>query len=261
MDTDLVLSLERIGLSEKEAKVYLATLELAEASVQDIARQSGVNRATTYLVLGSLQEKGFVSTYEKGKKTVYVAEDPSLLKNMFSAQEQEIRAREEQLNDALPQLQLIHNRSAGKPVIRFFEGKEGLKTMVQEVRKSFDAGKEDVVRVIYPADRVADIFSDSERRAARDARLERNLQVKSLYTKRGGELASATLSERIRISQQEFPIDADITLFNGNISISSLGDRLSGVLIQDEAIYRTLASMFDLAWEAAKARHENNKEQ
>ena len=39
--------LQKIGLSEKEAKVYLAALELGQASVQNIARKAEVNRATT----------------------------------------------------------------------------------------------------------------------------------------------------------------------------------------------------------------------
>ena len=36
--------LQEIGLNEKEAKVYLATLELGQSVVQDIAKKAGVNR-------------------------------------------------------------------------------------------------------------------------------------------------------------------------------------------------------------------------
>ena len=40
---------EYLGLSEKAAKVYVATLSLGTASIQQIARKSGLKRPTTYL--------------------------------------------------------------------------------------------------------------------------------------------------------------------------------------------------------------------
>lgn len=36
--------LEKFGLSEKEAKIYLATLELGQATVQQIAKKAGLVR-------------------------------------------------------------------------------------------------------------------------------------------------------------------------------------------------------------------------
>ena len=66
---NLEFELQKIGLDEREAKVYLATLELGPSPVQKIAQRSQVPRATTYLVLDDLQNKGFVSTYKDRKST------------------------------------------------------------------------------------------------------------------------------------------------------------------------------------------------
>jgi len=59
--------LKRIGLNEKEAKVYLTLLEVNESLPSSISRQSGVKRPTTYVILGQLQKKGLVSHVKKGK--------------------------------------------------------------------------------------------------------------------------------------------------------------------------------------------------
>lgn len=68
--------LQNLGLSEKEAKVYTTSLELGPDTVQNIAKESGINRATTYVQIGTLKEKGLISEFEKGKKTYFVAESP-----------------------------------------------------------------------------------------------------------------------------------------------------------------------------------------
>lgn len=49
MNTDaktLENKLKELGLADKEARVYLASLELGSDTVQNIAKKSGVNRAT-----------------------------------------------------------------------------------------------------------------------------------------------------------------------------------------------------------------------
>lgn len=74
-------NLQALGLSGKEAKIYLAVLELGEASIVALVKKSGIKRTTAYDVIGSLQEKGLV-TLTKNKKSVrYLAEDPRVLEH------------------------------------------------------------------------------------------------------------------------------------------------------------------------------------
>jgi len=75
----LLRELEKLGLSDKEAAVYLASLELGPSPVQVISRKAEVNRATTYVMIEVLLQKGLMSTFDKGKKTMYTAEKPERL--------------------------------------------------------------------------------------------------------------------------------------------------------------------------------------
>ena len=67
----LELELKKLNFSDKEARVYLALLELGEAPVQHISEKAKVNRATTYVVLEALQKRGVVTTIEKDKKVIF----------------------------------------------------------------------------------------------------------------------------------------------------------------------------------------------
>ena len=52
--------LENLGLSEKEAEIYLALLELGTGTVVEVAKKSGVKRPTAYLVLDELKKMGYI---------------------------------------------------------------------------------------------------------------------------------------------------------------------------------------------------------
>ncbi len=252
----LLKDLENIGLTEKEARVYLATLELAQSSVQDIAKKAVVNRTTTYVILDSLIKKGLASTYQKEKKIYYMAESPETLGSLFALQKKEIEEKQKYMQTLLPELRAIYNRQEDKPTVRFFEGKEGLRTMINEMMSC----KDKVVRMIYSVDNLIHIFNQDEVFQARQIRIQKKINTKVLYTKKQGELQSTPDGERIKISEGEFPISADIALFDNKVRIASLGGKkLSGVIIQDEEIYKTLVSLFELAWEAAKNRSTKNK--
>ncbi len=82
-------ALQNLGLNEKEAKVYLASLELGYASVQSIAKKADINRATAYFIIEGLMKKGLMTQIEKDKKTFFAAEDPKSLRLIIERKEQE----------------------------------------------------------------------------------------------------------------------------------------------------------------------------
>lgn len=79
---DLVEIIKNLGLTTKAAKIYLAALELGEASVQELAKKARMKRTTLYYVLDELTEAGLLIPTQTGRKMYYVPEQPgTLLKN------------------------------------------------------------------------------------------------------------------------------------------------------------------------------------
>ncbi len=123
---DIKHALKQFGLSEKEAKLFLVALEIGTAPVNLIAKKSGVARSTCYEVLESLRTQGIVSSFVKKKVRYYSAEDPKTLIHRA-----EIRA--DTLKQALPQLAALYHTAGVRPQVRFFEGKEGMKQIFEEM--------------------------------------------------------------------------------------------------------------------------------
>lgn len=239
--------MQEIGLNEKEAKVYLAALELGQSVVQDIARKAGVNRATTYFVIEGLMKMGLISSFHKGKKQYFVAADPDKLSEIMSQQKMDIEKKENNLKKLLPQLNTIVSRHEG-PVVKYYEGKDGIKTMIEElVRKS----KGDVY-MAYSVDAVNKIFSEKERNDARTKRIKKGLKTKAIYTYKDGFMKNTADGERRKISIDKFPLTCDIAIYDDYVRIASLGRRLVGIVIEDKDITNSLRSVFKLAWEAAE---------
>lgn len=248
----LINELRKIGLSDKEAKVYLAALELGQSSVQDIAKKAGVNRPTTYVILDSLITKGLCSTYtDKAKKTRYIAESPEMIISVLELQKREIDEKQKMINDLMPQLRAVYNKQENKPVVRFFEGKDGLRTMVQEQMGS----DEKLIRMFFSSDDIRKVYSQEEINKAYQDRVAKKTKVKAIFTSKEGESRSnpSSLDERTVVPADKFPISCDVAFFDNKVRIASLKDKLNGVIIEDKNIYETMVSLFELAWLGAQS--------
>lgn len=242
--------LQKIGLSEKESKVYLAALELGQASVQNIAKQAGVNRATAYSVLAALIEKGLCSTFEQDKKTQYAANAPEALLSVFEVKKKELEETKKYFEKLLPDLQSVHNRMKDKPVVRFFDGKQGLLNCLDEFYK-IKGPKSEPVRMIYNRDLLDKLFTDAERQKYKSVRLAKDVKTKVLYNWNAGELKNTADGTRVKVDDKSSLFTCDISIHGDMVKIAPLRDKLSAVLIKDKEIEKTLKAIFDLAWDEA----------
>jgi sugar-specific transcriptional regulator TrmB len=165
----MLKELQDIGLSDKEARVYVAALRIGRATAADLAKEAKILRSTTYVQLESLMKMGLMSTYEEGKKTFFAPESPELLKRLLVKQKDVLQARERDLTQLLPDLLRQFEGAGERPVVRFFDGKEGIISLRDEALSTH----EKVLHVISSNDHLANVFTIeernefSERRAAR----------------------------------------------------------------------------------------------
>lgn len=236
-----------IGLNEKEAKVYLSSLELGQSTVQSIAVKAGINRATTYFIIDGLMQRGLISSFHKGKKQYFIAADPERLVEILEREKENIENKKENLKKLLPQLRSLNNKQQGRPVVRYYDGKEGISSMVEEVFREAKG----TVYMAYSADAVKDIFSDKDQERWRKIRINKNMPVKAIYTKKEGKLGIIPKSESLKVPFEKFPISCDIAVFNNKVRIASLKNRLTGIIIEDKEIAVSFKALIDLALESA----------
>jgi len=240
--------LQEIGFNEKEARVYLASLELGQSTVQKISQKAGVNRATAYFIIESLTKKGLMSSFHQNKKQFFIAADPNRLSELLEQQKESVKKNEKKLKELLPQLQSIDTKQKNRPVVKYYEGKEGILTMLEEFLKA----KEGVISMAYSVDAVKGVFTEEEAKRYKNKATKKNIKRKVIYTYKDGALEKASESKRIKVPFNIFPIKSDIAIYDDKIRIASLGKRLVGIIIEDREIAESFKAILDLAWEGAK---------
>ena len=121
--------LKNLGFSKKEVEVYLALLSLGPAPVTRIAKKSKTFRTYTYDILEELVKKGVVSSYIRSRTRFFEATEPTKLLEI-------IKEKEQQIKSILPELEDLKGSSTKKPDLEFYEGKEGIKTLMEKIIKA-----------------------------------------------------------------------------------------------------------------------------
>ena len=243
--------LENTGLTHKEARVYMAALELGETNIERLAKKSGIKRTTLYDVVANLKEKGLISTLRRKKRTYYYAEDPRAISG-------QLREKQETFESILPELLSIANFIEKKPRIRFFEGLEGLKEVYKETLKypseeiidwiseeAFTNFDESWVRKFYIPKRIAQ--KKWVRAIIPDTPVMREFQAADEKSLRKSRL----------VSPEKFPLAIELSLYaKDRIAIMAFEEKI-GMLIESQKIYTTLRSIFEMNWLWA-ANQQNN---
>ncbi len=121
---DTISTLKKLGLTEKQAQVYIAMLELGESGMTKIAKRANLKRPTVYLIIDELNILGLASEIVKGKKKVYSAVHPRRLVELA-------KFRADQADKILPELIAIQ-KSDTKPKVTMLEGVAGARIAYQE---------------------------------------------------------------------------------------------------------------------------------
>ena len=118
--------LKEIGLNEKETKAYLALLELGDSLVSEIAKKTGINRSLLYTIMSDLEKKGMVSYILKNNLRYYRAVEPTKILSI-------LKEKEKNFASILPELIKLYKPRKKKPVVEILEGREGIKTILNDV--------------------------------------------------------------------------------------------------------------------------------
>lgn len=116
----LIQELKKLNLSDKEARVYLALLELGPSSPYKIAKHSRLKRPTAYVIAEELVEKGLIVQMTGEKQGMYIAKSPETYV-------EEVERRVKDARKIVPELLALQRKKSEKPNVLYFEGLEGMK--------------------------------------------------------------------------------------------------------------------------------------
>src|SRR6056297_1526512 len=239
----LLDSLTKLGIQKKQAKIYLACLELGSATIQELAEKSNVKRTSIYNFLEDIKNLGLVSEIKEDNKLLLVAENP---KSVIKKAEKRI----EQARNNMPEFLSIFHRPANKPKVKFYQGEEGLQKVY------LDYAVQD--QPIYGFSDYEEMFSalpEDFLWKTPKKRIKKNsffycIAKQGPQGKKIKSLDSKHLRETKLVKDVQF--ETEINIYGDKISILSFRKPYAAVIIEDKATAQTMKSIWSLVWNNVK---------
>lgn len=236
--------LTSIGLSEKSAQIYLATLNLGLSSVQKIAEKADIKRPTAYLHIQELLKEGILQKAPLGKKEYYSACDPEVLMERF---QQNYKSFQSGFQD----LKNLYKGFEGKLKVRVLEGERAMEEVYAQISKanqiSFIADLISFEKNFHAS--FAKISAAIQENEIRTREIIPNTEEAKLSSRRYAAVAGRSYSSRIAMNG---PIYNDCAIYGNTLAFFRINDfNLFVILIEEPTIAQTMKTVFDLAWLSA----------
>lgn len=236
MENELI----NLGLSEKEARLYLMCLKIGETSANRIIELSRLPRGTVYNILERLKSNGLVSSFVVNKTTHFIANDPDiLLKNL---EEKGIEAKK-----LIPRLKGIRNKIDKKILIETSEGLGGVKKLLDDI---IENAKECVV--MGNEQRANEIILHYPLNF-KSRRIEKKIRIKNLIddSSPSRELKNDKFTE-VRHLKNLVDTEVLMILYNDIVARIILTEPIAIIKISSKQYSKDQRILFDILWNQAK---------
>jgi sugar-specific transcriptional regulator TrmB len=248
MDKYLLKSLEQSGLTDKEAVVYIAALELGRFSVLALSRKTNIKRPTCYVVLDELIKKGLISTFPQAKKVIYVAEHPNtLLKKSADAYQT--------TKSLMPELQALMNSTSEKPELRVFSGQKGIQHIYELMLDEghdlhYIASTEELVKSAGAE------FLDGwiKRRITKKLKTYRISVREDEMFEVPLYVGSQENLRTVRYAPKGFATPYTIYIFGKKVAFVSTKKDLFGFIVESADLAISMKAMFDVVWSVSSEK-------
>ncbi|MBI5456856.1 hypothetical protein HY969_03890 [Candidatus Kaiserbacteria bacterium] len=249
--------LERIGLSSREATVYLACLKLGTQDIKTLSKETKISPATVSIILTNLLDRGFVSKFAR-EKDFFTPEQPTVLVKILENSKFKLEEGILHFKKHLPHFEDYMNPSFTKPEIAFYEGKAGMIAAYEDTLTS-----KTPILALTSIDKTESILSDyvpkyyKRRKAA-------NIPIKAIFP--DSKMARARQKkdkDELRTSrllpQAMLNIEIETNIYEDKVAFFSIPETLA-VIVKSKLIAESMRQMFNLSWNMAQfydAQHED----
>lgn len=235
---DLNNKLKSAGLTNNESKLYLALLELGPSNAGILSRKTGLHRRVVYDTTEMLIKKGMIGYIIENGKRLFQASEPSRILDL-------IKEKEEEINEAMPDLMSLFSKAKKSEGTFFYKGKNGLKSVFEDQIKE---GKE--ILILGASDLAYEVlqyyFKWFDKR-----RVEKKIKTKIVFNRTKKKL-NIPLSE-IRFLPEKYSSPLAVNIYGDKVVIILWSkDNPLAILIKNNEISEGYRKQFEWMWNVAK---------
>jgi HTH-type transcriptional regulator, sugar sensing transcriptional regulator len=249
MNTEKLADLLKIGLTEGEAKVYAALLELGPSSVGPVRKRTKISHSNIYEILERLITKGIVTVIINNNIKIFQAVSPSNLTLFLDKKEEELNKQRIILKKALPRIKALQETYPKQEAMMFI-GLKGLRTAYEEFYK--DGTKKDENLWIY-------VHNESYAKVSDKFYMHTWLNMVKKIKSRGIADRSYRCSPFANAFQKkhdmrfvDFPIFSHGEVYGKKFLLVSWEDPIITVLVHAKHVSNHFRKYFESVWKAGR---------
>lgn len=237
--------LKEIGLSDKEALIYIESLQLGPASILAISKATKLHRPIIYKIVESMLDKGVMKTTLNKSRTEYVSVEPEELIKI-------IENKRRLLEQALPGLASLSTTGKDEVKIFFYHGKKQL----QELFKTGLTSKTEILS-FFPTKYMVELFGKREMEDIIKQRVEKGIFSKTLRSKESEQEFEGSTQEQqalreVKYIPENIPLRMGVVIFDDKVNLFSPIEENFGVQIKSKSYAELMRFFFNSVWETSK---------
>ncbi len=243
--------LRRLGMGDKEMKVYLKLLTLKPTTLTPIARSVQLPITTLQAVLTRLVDFGVVNISKHRSRHVYEANDPSILKQLMEQKATEA-------GSVIPFLKLLQGEGDSQSKIRIF-----YRERMNDIFLEALAAKQKIIYEIVAAKELQDILG--ERFHFTKRRIEKKIFLKSLRVENREikKYSRSTHTRELREAKflpREITFHASILFWDNSIAFFTSREEGLAFVVESRLMRQMMEQIFQLLWSLSRSMETATEE-
>ena len=246
------IALKDLGLSEAEAKAYLALLELGSSTIKPIADKANLPRTSIYNFIERLIEMGLVSKIIVRGRSRFTATDPNRL---LELQKQRLKS----LESSLPALLTLFNDTGTKPKISYLEGPTQISQIVREETRC----KKEALYIWPGESALKSVGGAKVMNEVDNTRIKKGVWVKTIrFRQKDIRYALSKNGPKylrdLRWAPPEITINMGLGIYDtGKVGFFSSPKENFGILIESKEVQELMTTLFRLLWASSVPGRED----
>lgn len=253
--TPILDIIRKAGLTESQAKGYLALIEHGTLTPTELADHTSESRTNAYMICEKLEKLG-LATKTDAKKSTYKPSHPSALETLAEKRRKIVQRDEKAVKDGLSELLNYYYERAEMPGARYLEGRDGQVKVYEDII----AQKQPMYLIRTPNEKK--FFGKEILKDFIAKRLKHRINVVALTPFLDDSNTDPTKDAAHLLDRQFMPADSytapvEIDIYGSHTSFISYGEELTGVIIDNPHIADAMRQVFHLAKIGAHQQFES----
>ena len=246
--------LKQLNFSGKEIDVYLAALKLGKGSITELSKKANIKRPTVYVILEKLKELGLVSFSVQKKKKVFSIEKPEKLLKMIELEKEKTEEKEKELKKIMPKLKSLTKKETLVPIIRYYEGKEGIwdiiDNMIESRQDTFIISTGKAYDVLGFSRIIKDVI-EKRRKIGTTAYIISDHHLEQIKEYKKKEI----LFREYRFLPETINLNSIVYIYADKVALIFFKEPISGIIIENKELFLVFKFMFDSLWKELKGKN------